>query len=840
MLRACSNLSIRFKQLFKYFNVRHAPMRCHCAQPVLRRQATKDSQPNGYVLNVEIPKAMNLDQGISLAMWEKLARRRFCPECDESPEPVHDFDKFAYLPEVLFMYTWFVDKSTGPDNYTSTKGEKLTYPERLDMSAFRDDPTRPGDQSDCTYKLQSIIHASLPAESQRIHEERYKAALRVNDIEFAQFEYVGAPDTFADFITFDQVNEASNGVPQLLIYVRERHPGAADNAPDAVKPKPSNPQGGTAEVATPTPSQPKPEVKPPTSRSHATTSETDKYDIQRFVEAQDQIPWNGITPYAYATNDLQTGRVTGTWIWCCFPMVPNVELNEDVASAVYNYDHGNRSLLVSQFTLNTLGEAKAFWNHPTLRDRYHELVQMVRNGEENDLDLLFGTEANAEHFFASVTLFFFLCRGDRENRQLFEDVFTRFDRSLQGDTLYQVARWFHKDGDQEGTYDALSYLKTHDEQDTTGHVQGGSSTGPTRTGPINPPSTDQGGNGTSPGTSTRHDSAQRIGSKLLSLAGTDFVHDWGEFDNEVASQRFERTCRKIGRLILGFGAPEGTAAPVSTPFSTPKGEEMAYRLGQHIMWLISDPKDPPPGNAPGTSALNGPASGFGVDGSSDDPGDGADLEYDVFNAVAIPSDPRDPRIAACEDWTLDELKREFQKEQLDWRGLRADPEKHRTKFRKHFQLDRDYSIYHEGRLRQAIEDRGIRLRHIVDKGDKIDKAELVDALTNYDAQILQEANRIGGGESDDTASVVYRPDPYESSEASDTEAKYVAMERAALAANGNAEATPVSPRVVWAAASAHKRPRDEDEDYEDDDDEEDDELAPRVPTKGPVRQRTRY
>lgn len=786
---------------------------------------------------------MNLDQGISVAMWEKLGRRRICPVCDKSPEPAHDFDKFAYLPEVLFIRTSFVDNSGGPGNRRSTVGEKLTYPERLDMSAFRDDPTRPGDQSDCIYRLQSIILDNPQ------NDRASKAALRVLDDKFAQFEYADEPNTYPVIISFNKVNEASNGVPDLLIYVRERHADAVDNAPDTVKPKPTGPPGGTAEVATPTPSQPKPEVKPPTGTSDASEYDEDTYNIQRFINAQDE-PDGHVTPYYSATLDMTFGNTfaaASQWMWCCFPMCPGVDLKEEPLPWP-SYESELRNILGSSYTIRSLGEARAYWNHPLLRERYHELVQIVRNGAQSDLDILFGSEANVIHFLASLTLFFFIMnRDDRENRELFTDVFLRFKRSLHADSLYQVARWLGDDGDKEGTAEVLAFLDDSGEQETTRHLQGGPSTGPTGTGPIAPPSTDnktgrsesadKGAHGKGPGNSNRHDFAQRIGSKLLSLADQDFDVPKSKFDGEHQFWEFENTSRGVGRAIMSFGLPESAATPVLTP----EMKEKAHRLGRHILSLTWHEDDPSPDNAAGTSSLSRPVGSFGLDGSSDEPGDGADLEDDLFNAVAIPTDPRDPRIAACQNWTLEELKREFQKEQLDWRGLRTDPEKHRTKFRKHFELERDYSIYHEGRLRQAIEDRGIRLRHVINKGDKVDKAELVDALTNYDAQRLQEADYVDGDEPEDTESVVYGSEPYQSSEASGTEAKYVAMERAALAANGKAEATPLYPRVVAAAARAQKRPRDEDDEYEDEDDEnDDDEPVPRVPTKSPVRPRTRY
>lgn len=799
-------------------------MRCKCTPPVLRRQATNDGQLNGYYLNAEVPKSMNLQQAISGAMWEKLARGRTCPECGEMQEPVHDFDKFAYLPEVLLIWPQFVDKSGGKGKFIITADAKLTYPERLDMSAFRDDPTRPGDQTDCTYKLQSVINTNIPPErAGPTDEKKYKAALRVSDTEFAQFDYSGPADSFADFVTFETVNETSNGLPHILMYVRERHAGAAGNPPEVVEPKPTKPPGGTTKAVTPTP---------------------DTYNLQRFLRAQDEKTNLTLSAYKGAQLELQGGRKIGHWMWFMFPVATGV--TETVKGKLYS--------------IKSLDEAKAYWNHAQLKDRYVELVHTVRNGPEQDLERLFEIKVDVEKFFASLTLFRLVCvsLGDQEAINIFEDVFDHFDAYYHETTAYQTVRWLGEAGEVEARDKVVDLINPSEQsagassggsgkQETAGHVTGVSSTVASGTGPStlsthnnnkagtkteHPATTrhsgsaDKGGHDNGHGTSTNHDSAQRIGSKLLSLADEELAVDDSQYEPEDVLEQ-NNFARKLGRAILGFGVPQGTAAPVATPES----EERARRLGRHLMALSITYDDVPPDNAPGTSASGGAVGSFGLDGSAD----GADLdEDDIYQAVAIPTNPRDPRIQACEFWTLDELKREFQKEQLDWRGLRIDPDKHRMKFRKHFELERDYSIYHEGRLRQAIRDKGIRMPHGTDRVDKADKAELVDALTEYDLQKLK-AEYVEGDELGETESMGYESEPYESSEASGTEAKYIAWERA-LAAKAKEEATPVQPRLAAAAGRAQKRARDDDEDYEEDDAE----MTPCCRTKGPVRMRTRY
>lgn len=809
-----SDLSVRSKQLFKYFNVRHAPMRCKCAQPVLRRQDTKYSQPDGYSLVVEVPKAMDLADGVSRAMWERLARRSLCPECEAFTEPVHDFDKFAYLPEVLFIQLYYIYRAGGPtggpETYQFPSGPKLNYPEYLDMSAFRDDPTRPGDQTDCIYKLQSIVHNK---------RNESAAALRMSEDEWRRFEYtsgykdVGFPGD-PNFVTFENItdSEPGGGRPQMLMYVRDHHAEATGVQADAVEPKSNKPQGDTTKAVTPTPSQPKPQDEQSIVASLAGDYGTDDPKLRGFIDAQDfrAFDRHGIetTFYEEAIISLEQGKFVRAdpCIDFMFPVIAGV--NKNPYGKTFDFESPRQ-----EYAINSLDEARAYWETPLLKDRYIEMMQIIRNHPDiTDLDLLFaGGKADAQHFLASMTLFMTLFEtiygNEGYNNELFNDVLERFDELHHIPSIHKVQNWFRDEGNNEAVNAIEEWV------------------------PARPPPTDD----STASTSTNDDFARRIGSKLLSLADQDLSGDDPDSEAEALSG-YNRLARDIGKFILGFGLPENMAAPASTP----ETEEKARRLGRHILSLGHNNHSPEKANK--TSAPPEVIASFGLDGTSDEPDGGADLDDDLHEAVAIPTDPNDPRIKACENWTLDELKREFQKEQLDWRGLRADPQKHRMKFRKHFELERDYSIYHEARLRQAIEERGIRLRRIGNKGDKIDKAELVDALTNYDAQRLEGAEYLDGDDdSEDTESAEYEPEPYESSEASGNEAYYVERERAALSAKGKGGATSAQPRAVAVAARARKRPRSEDEedDY-DDEDEEDEELMPRVPAKGPVRMRTRY
>lgn len=827
---------------------------------MLRRQATGEAQPAGYILRVEVSKTMKLEEAISLAMWEKLARKRICPECGHKTKSVNDFDKLAYLPELLLINTDFIDKSGGRDNYRYPSWEKLTYPERLDMSALRNDPARAGDRADCVYKLQSFISCDGPRMVPGLGPSgslmpgylEYKAALRMNENDWSQFQYSGDPDSYAEETTFEEINK-DGGVPHVLVYVRERHAEAA------VDLEPTGPQGGATAAVTPAASQPKAE---------AAHQDADPHDLERFLRAQDVVTPTMMTVYETAIAQLTHGRKGTEWMNYMFPGVEGAGVVFDIEDTRSfspgpepdgkYFDPGPQPDTI--YVIKSLDEAKAFWSHPLLKGRYMELMEAVLRGGQKDLDALFGRPELTRTFLSSLTLFNLLSLhlNDREEHEFLQDVFVEFKEIVHADSAFQFVRWLNNSGEKEGVAYILNFIGAtgllagtegggNGTEETTSQNGLPSQSGHTPPGPqyygpyddnpwidgtafnnwtgtkaLEPANPGTNGDKNGLGTSADHEYARRIGSRLLSLANQKFSGDESDFDEDELAHRNE-LARRMGTAILGFGRPVGEALPPSTPETEARG----LRLGKHLMWISKFGED-----YPAIGALT-------LDGSYDEPDDGYPDSGNPFGAVAIPTDPKDPRIEACQTWTLEELKREFRKEQLEWRGLRNDPEKHRRKFRKHFELERDYSIYSEGRLRQAIRDRGIRMRGGPKWTDRAEKAELVDALTDFDAQRLRGMQNDDGGESEDTEPDGYESEDYQSSEASGTEAKYVAMERAAMAAQMKGHAAPAQPRVVAAAARTPKRRRGADGE-DDDDDDDDDEIGALPPRKSPARARARY
>ncbi|POS76403.1 hypothetical protein DHEL01_v205204 [Diaporthe helianthi] len=755
-----------------------------CAHPVLRRQPTGPAQTAGYILPVIIPEATLLEQAISRAMWmeEDKSGTRSCPECGDK---VHagDFSTFAYLPEVFFISPHFMSKRYPQGYVRYTPDEKFVYPERLDMSKLVDDPERPGDDVDTVYKLQSIITCT----NQNMDSTTsYKSALRLSENSWVQYGYGDhLDDSTTVYTTFEDIIDPKNRknpdeAPHLLIYVRDRHDKAFGAVPDEfthhqfrVLPDPN-------------------------------TIIHDKYgpessDVGRFIEAQNQPGEDGrSTMFESARYELGKGHKTSHWMWYMFPQVAG----------------GSSSRLGELYAIKSLGEAMAYWNHPELKRRYLDLLQIVLQSSETEPERLFGSLVDARKFQASLTLFALTC-SDQE-RHAFEQVFKKFNTMEMSEmTVNALYGWLHDVGEDR----TITWMHHYVEAVLPDHRSGGDgarleqntkvpeSGGGLATLVSSPEALDYDNilkddeeAEWSPASDECTDPASVSGKQLylelMKLTETTPDNSDDELDAEVVAN-INKRATNFGRLLLGYAAPKNAAPPAENP----EFLEKARRMGRNLMQLTRLPEQAPElapaddmaddaveqvdvadvemaldedfepndafvpddafipddgyeiGDFGGTTADD-----FGSDDSSDELGE--DSYPDVENpheTIAIPTDPNDPRVEACQAWTIDDLKAEFQKEQLDLRGLRNDPKKHRMKFLKHFELERDYSIYHESRLRQVVKDKGI----VMSKGmNNADKAELVDALTEYDTRKLGEMEFVGE-ETDQTDSAGFEAEDSE-------------------------------------------------------------------------------
>lgn len=126
------------------------------------------------------------------------------------------------------------------------------------------------------------------------------------------------------------------------------------------------------------------------------STDTDPYELQRFVDAQDQ----GAT-YDAAIEELEQGRKRSHWIWFVFPQIEGL----------------GSSPTARRFAISGLDEARAYLRHPVLGPRLLEAARTVRDITGASASEIFGAPDDAK-VRSSMTLFL---RAEPE-QELFQDV----------------------------------------------------------------------------------------------------------------------------------------------------------------------------------------------------------------------------------------------------------------------------------------------------------------------------------------------------------------------------------------------------------------------------------
>ena len=100
-------------------------------------------------------------------------------------------------------------------------------------------------------------------------------------------------------------------------------------------------------------------------------------NLLRFVHAQDSGGiYEGTGTYAQALQEVKAGHKQGHWIWYVFPQMKGLGKSE--ISEFYGIDGRE--------------EAKAYIEHPVLRERLVEICEAVLNSETSVYDI-FGSDA---------------------------------------------------------------------------------------------------------------------------------------------------------------------------------------------------------------------------------------------------------------------------------------------------------------------------------------------------------------------------------------------------------------------------------------------------------------
>ena len=106
-------------------------------------------------------------------------------------------------------------------------------------------------------------------------------------------------------------------------------------------------------------------------------NEAKNRNLLRFIHAQDSGGiYDGTGTYAQALQEVKAGHKQGHWIWYVFPQMKGLGKSE-----------------ISEFYgINGREEAKAYIEHPVLRERLVEICDAVLNSETSVYDI-FGIDA---------------------------------------------------------------------------------------------------------------------------------------------------------------------------------------------------------------------------------------------------------------------------------------------------------------------------------------------------------------------------------------------------------------------------------------------------------------
>jgi uncharacterized protein (DUF1810 family) len=110
-------------------------------------------------------------------------------------------------------------------------------------------------------------------------------------------------------------------------------------------------------------------------------SPTDRFNLERFVSAQDRV-------YQRVLSELRAGQKMSHWMWFIFPQIRGL----------------GRSPIAMEYAISSRDEARAYLQHPLLGPRLKECTQLVLQVEDRSALQIFG-EPDDIKFRSSMTLF---------------------------------------------------------------------------------------------------------------------------------------------------------------------------------------------------------------------------------------------------------------------------------------------------------------------------------------------------------------------------------------------------------------------------------------------------
>lgn len=140
-------------------------------------------------------------------------------------------------------------------------------------------------------------------------------------------------------------------------------------------------------------------------------SDTDPFDLQRFVDAQARV-------YHTVLDELRAGRKRSHWIWFIFPQVAGL----------------GSSPTAARYAISSLDEARAYLRHDLLGARLHECARLVNAIQGRSINEIFGSPDDLK-VRSSMTLF---ARATEDNRDFVELLDKYYDGEEDPQTLKRL------------------------------------------------------------------------------------------------------------------------------------------------------------------------------------------------------------------------------------------------------------------------------------------------------------------------------------------------------------------------------------------------------------------
>jgi len=137
----------------------------------------------------------------------------------------------------------------------------------------------------------------------------------------------------------------------------------------------------------------------------------DPNNLQRFLDAQKRV-------YDQAHAELEGGRKTSHWMWFIFPQIQGLGSSE----------------MARHYAISSLGEARAYLEHPVLGDRLRECTRLVNRIEKRPIEEIFPYPDDLK-FRSSMTLF---ARAAADNAVFLDALNKNFGGEFDRQTLERL------------------------------------------------------------------------------------------------------------------------------------------------------------------------------------------------------------------------------------------------------------------------------------------------------------------------------------------------------------------------------------------------------------------